>query len=88
MPVSGILGKKIGMTQVFDDNGEVHPITVLQAGPCVVTQLKTATKDGYEAAQIGLDISRRRMWHRYGYRRKWPSKLRSLALRARREPMA
>jgi large subunit ribosomal protein L3 len=54
MPVNGILGKKIGMTQVFDDNGEVHPITVLQAGPCVVTQLKTATKDGYEAAQIGL----------------------------------
>src|SRR3984885_10577389 len=54
MPGSGILGKKIGMTQVFDDNGEVHPITVLQAGPCVVTQLKTATKDGYDAAQIGL----------------------------------
>jgi large subunit ribosomal protein L3 len=54
MPVNGILGKKIGMTQVFDDNGEVHPITVLQAGPCVVTQLKSATKDGYDAAQIGL----------------------------------
>jgi large subunit ribosomal protein L3 len=54
MPVNGILGKKIGMTQVFDENGEVHPITVLQAGPCVVTQLKTATKDGYDAAQIGL----------------------------------
>jgi large subunit ribosomal protein L3 len=54
MPVNGILGKKIGMTQVFDDNGEVHPITVLQAGPCVVTQLKTATNDGYDAAQIGL----------------------------------
>jgi large subunit ribosomal protein L3 len=42
------------MTQVFDENGEVHPITVLQAGPCVVTQLKTLAKDGYEAAQIGL----------------------------------
>src|SRR5580692_441606 len=54
MSVSGILGKKIGMTQVFDDKGEVHPITVLQAGPCVVTQLKTALKDGYDAAQIGL----------------------------------
>ena len=52
--ISGILGKKIGMTQVFDDRGEVHPITVLQAGPCVVTQRKTANKDGYEAAQIGL----------------------------------
>jgi large subunit ribosomal protein L3 len=54
MAVTGILGKKIGMTQVFDEKGEVHPITVLQAGPCVVTQLKTLLKDGYEAAQIGL----------------------------------
>jgi large subunit ribosomal protein L3 len=54
MAVTGILGKKIGMTQVFDDKGDVHAITVLQAGPCVVTQLKTAAKDGYEAAQIGL----------------------------------
>jgi large subunit ribosomal protein L3 len=54
MAVKGILGKKIGMTQVFDEKGEVHPITVLQAGPCVITQLKTLAKDGYEAAQIGL----------------------------------
>ncbi len=54
MAVTGILGKKIGMTQVFDDKGDVHPITVLQAGPCVVTQLKTLAKDGYDAAQIGL----------------------------------
>ena len=54
MAVTGILGKKIGMTQVFDEKGEVHPITVLQAGPCVVTQLKSLAKDGYEAAQIGL----------------------------------
>ena len=54
MAVTGILGKKIGMTQVFDEKGEVHPITVLQAGPCVITQLKSAAKDGYDAAQIGL----------------------------------
>jgi large subunit ribosomal protein L3 len=54
MAVTGILGKKIGMTQVFDDKGEVHPITVLQVGPCVITQLKTQAKDGYDAAQIGL----------------------------------
>src|ERR1700754_2129060 len=53
MSVSGILGKKIGMTQMFDDKGEVHPVTVLKAGPCVVTQLKTLAKDGYDAAQIG-----------------------------------
>ena len=54
MAVTGIIGRKIGMTQVFDEKGEVHPITVLQAGPCVITQLKTMLTDGYEAAQIGL----------------------------------
>src|SRR5215467_12103475 len=52
--VNGILGRKIGMTQVFDDKGDVHPVTVLQAGPCVITQIKRANKDGYESAQIGL----------------------------------
>jgi large subunit ribosomal protein L3 len=52
--VAGILGKKVGMTQLFDSKGDVRPVTVLQAGPCVVTQHKSATKDGYEAAQIGL----------------------------------
>jgi len=52
--VDALIGRKIGMTQVFDEKGEVHPITVLQAGPCVITQRKTATKDGYEAVQIGL----------------------------------
>jgi len=52
--VAGILGKKVGMTQLFDSKGEVRPATVLQAGPCVVTQHKTAIKDGYESAQIGL----------------------------------
>jgi len=54
MAVNGILGKKVGMTQLFDNNGEVRPATVLQAGPCVITQRKTSAKDGYEAAQIGL----------------------------------
>ena len=54
MAVSGILGKKVGMTQLFDDKGDVHPVTVLQAGPCFVTQRKTVVKDGYDAAQIGL----------------------------------
>ena len=52
--VAGILGKKVGMTQLFDSRGEVRPATVLQAGPCVITQHKTETKDGYAAAQIGL----------------------------------
>jgi large subunit ribosomal protein L3 len=54
MAITGILGKKIGMTQVFDEKGDVHPITVLQCGPCVITQLKTMATDGYDAAQIGL----------------------------------
>ena len=53
MSITGILGKKVGMTQLFDDRGDVHPVTVLKAGPCVITQLKTQAKDGYDAAQIG-----------------------------------
>jgi large subunit ribosomal protein L3 len=53
MSVTGILGKKIGMTQIFDERGDVHPVTVLKAGPCVITQIKTLLNDGYEAAQIG-----------------------------------
>jgi len=52
--VAGILGKKVGMTQLFDDRGDKHPVTVLQAGPCVITQHKSETRDGYSAAQIGL----------------------------------
>jgi large subunit ribosomal protein L3 len=52
--VSGLLGKKVGMTQLFDEKGEVRPITVLQAGPCVVTQRKTGAKEGYESVQVGL----------------------------------
>jgi len=54
MAVGGILGKKIGMTELFDDKGDVHPVTVLQAGPCVVTERRTLDKHGYDAAQIGL----------------------------------
>lgn len=50
----GIIGKKIGMTQVFDEKGKVIPVTVIEAGPCVVTQKKTAENDGYEAVQVGF----------------------------------
>jgi len=50
----GIIGKKIGMTQVFRPNGEVVPVTVVKAGPCVVVQRKTPAKDGYDAVQLGL----------------------------------
>ena len=52
--VKAILGKKLGMTQVFAENGDVVPVTVLKAGPCVVVQRKTSQTDGYEAAQLGL----------------------------------
>src|ERR1700761_7091889 len=52
--ISGLIGKKVGMTQLFDSKGDVRPVTVLQAGPCVITQRKSANKDGYDAAQIGL----------------------------------
>lgn len=51
----GILGKKLGMTQVFDEAGNAIPVTVVQAGPCVVTQIKTSDTDGYAAIQLGFD---------------------------------
>jgi len=52
--VTGIIGRKVGMTQVFDADGTVHPATVIKAGPCVVVQAKTAQTDGYEAIQLGF----------------------------------
>jgi large subunit ribosomal protein L3 len=52
--VTGIIGRKVGMTQVFETDGTVVPVTVIKAGPCVVVQTKTAQTDGYEAVQIGL----------------------------------
>ena len=52
--VTGIIGKKVGMTQVFGADGVVTPVTVIKAGPCVVVQAKTVAKDGYEAVQLGL----------------------------------
>ena len=50
----GLIGKKIGMTQIFDENGKVVPVTVVEAGPCVVSQKKTVENDGYAAVQIGF----------------------------------
>jgi large subunit ribosomal protein L3 len=52
--ITGIIGKKIGMTQVFDQDGTVHPATVIKAGPCVVVQAKTSQTDGYDAVQLGF----------------------------------
>jgi large subunit ribosomal protein L3 len=54
MAVEGIIGKKVGMTQVYTDDGRAVPVTVLQAGPCVVVQRKNGDKDGYSAVQLGL----------------------------------
>ena len=50
-----IIGKKVGMTQIFDESGKVIPVTVIEAGPCVVTQKKTTEKDGYNAIQLGFE---------------------------------
>jgi len=52
--VNGLLGKKIGMSQVFDSNGEMYPVTVIETGPCYVTQIKSDETDGYSAVQIGF----------------------------------
>src|ERR1041384_1808433 len=63
MAINGIIGKKVGMTQVFAEDGALIPVTVIQAGPCLVVQKKTAEKDGYDAVQIGLveKVSSRRV---------------------------
>ncbi len=53
--MSGLIGRKIGMTSIFDDNGKNIPCTVIEAGPCVVTQVRTKAVDGYEALQLGFD---------------------------------
>lgn len=52
--ITGIIGKKLGMTQVFREDGVVEPVTAIEAGPCVVTQVKTVDKDGYNAVQLGF----------------------------------
>ena len=56
-----IMAKKIGMTQIFDESGLLTPVTVLQAGPCVVTQIKTEENDGYSAVQVGFDDIREKL---------------------------
>ena len=53
--MKAIIGRKVGMSQIFDEKGHVIPVTVIEAGPCVVTQKKTNEKDGYEAVQLGYE---------------------------------
>jgi large subunit ribosomal protein L3 len=57
--IEALMGKKLGMTQVFDETGQAVPVTVLKVGPCVVTQVRTQERDGYEAIQLGYEESRR-----------------------------
>ena len=58
----GIIGKKIGMTQIFDANGNVIPVTIIEAGPCTVTQKKTVETDGYDAIQLGfVDVAEKKL---------------------------
>ena len=57
--LKAFLGKKIGMTQVFNDAGQVVPVTVIEAGPCAVTQIRTNERDGYESVQLGFGRVRR-----------------------------
>ncbi len=57
--IQGMIGKKLGMSQVFDDSGLAHPVTVLEVGPCVVTQIKTPDRDGYSALQLGFGLDKR-----------------------------
>src|SRR5215218_3663930 len=57
--IQGLIGKKLGMSQIFDDTGLAQPVTVLKVGPCVVTQVKTPEKDGYAAVQLGFGLDKR-----------------------------
>ena len=52
--LKGLIGKKVGMTQIFDDSGSVTPVTIVEAGPCYVTQVRHVDKDGYSAIQLGF----------------------------------
>ncbi len=67
--IQGLLGRKLGMTQMFDETGEAHPVTVIEAGPCVVTQIRTPEKDGYGAIQLGFGLDKRLNKPEQGHRR-------------------
>jgi large subunit ribosomal protein L3 len=67
--IQGMIGRKLGMTQIFDETGVVHPVTVIEVGPNVVTQVRTAEKDGYEAVQLGFGIDKRLNKPEQGHRK-------------------
>jgi large subunit ribosomal protein L3 len=68
--IEGLWGKKLGMTQIFDETGRAIPVSVLEIGPCVVTQVKTTERDGYEALQLGVGQKKRLNQPERGHRRK------------------
>lgn len=67
--IQGLIGRKLGMTQIFDDAGVVHPVTVIECGPNVVTQVKTTENDGYQAVQLGFGIDKRLNKPEQGHRK-------------------
>ncbi len=67
--IQGMVGRKLGMTQIFDESGVVHPVTVIECGPNVVTQVRTKEKDGYEAVQVGFGIDKRLNKPEQGHRK-------------------
>jgi large subunit ribosomal protein L3 len=68
--IQGMIGKKLGMTQIFDESGLAYPVTVLEVGPCVVTQVKTEESDGYASVQLGFGLDKRLNSPERGHRRK------------------
>jgi len=68
--MSGLIGKKVGMTSIFDENGKNIPCTVIEAGPCVVTQVRTTETDGYEALQLGFDDAKKAIKSAEGHAKK------------------
>src|SRR5262245_43683250 len=68
--IHGLIGKKLGMTQIFDESGLAYPATVLEVGPCVVTQVKTQESDGYSAVQLGFGLDKRLNFPERGHRRR------------------
>lgn len=67
--IQGLIGRKLGMTQIFDESGVVHPVTVIECGPNVITQVKSTDKDGYEAVQLGFGIDKRLNKPEQGHRK-------------------
>ncbi len=86
----GLLGRKVGMTQIFDESGNVVPVTVIEAGPCHVLQLRTKERDGYEAAQLGFRDKPRRLASRSqrGHVAKLDSKRSKARAKAGVEPLS